>query len=288
MKNAFLVLLLGLFWILAICCNSKSTNPGPKKPEFALEVSPHTQWVSAGDSTEFKIKLTSLHGFSSPCTLSVVGFPEGDSIAIDSKVLVPPDSSQLTIFTTFSTPRDTYQLTVTGKNKNLNHSTQATLVVPSEKVTDYYPLAIGNSWTYAWIDSNGRIWGTFSYSILDTVTINGNVGYILSDIIIIYVKGDTIFQKGVGEMIVLLGPLVVGQSWRQGQFTYRLMGFEEATLKSNTTTYPNCIKLRKMIPGHPEDEAYEWWAKDVGLVKMEEYISGQFNGSRELVSFTLH
>jgi hypothetical protein len=285
MKKVFFILLLSVSAILTICCSkkNKSTNPDSKEPDFALQVSPQTQWVTAGDSTEFQIKLTSLNGFSAPCTLSLVGFPEGDSVKFDSEILVPPDSSRLIVYTTFSTPRDTYQLTVTGKNKNLTHNIQVILVVPPEKVTDYYPLAIGNSWTYAFLDQNGRIWGTSSFTIIDTPTINGNFGYLLSDIVFIYVKGDTILYES--GQIILLGPLVIGQSWTADFWNYELIEFGAVTLTKGTE-YHNCIKFEKTKPSHPEDKQYEWWAKDVGKVKMEEYLSGQFQGSQELESFT--
>lgn len=256
--------------------------------DFALQVSPRTQSVTAGESAEYQVKLASLNGFSAPCTLSVVGFPEGDSIAFGSKVIVPTDSSRLSIYTTFSTPRDTYSPVITGKSGEISHNDTVTLVVPLEKVTDYYPLAIGNSWTYAFLDQNGRTWMTLSSTILDSMTIEGDFGYFFADNMFIYTKGDTIFSLDLTTMkrsIVLLGPLVIGQSWGDSLFTWQLIGFEATTLKSDTTKYQNCIKLRCIDPAHPQDGVYEWWAKDVGKVKREEYISGQYQAGMELVSF---
>jgi hypothetical protein len=274
--------------VLTICFCSKSTNPSTKEPDFVLQVSPQTKWVTAGDSAKFHIKLTSLNGFSAPCTLSLVGLPQEDTAVFTQNVLVPPDSCGLIIHTTFPAPLDTYQLTITGKNKNLTHSAQAVLIVPPEKVTDYYPLAIGNSWTYVFLDQNGRNWGTISYSIIGTATINGNFCYLTPDVVFFYVNGDTIFSSSPGRLkgtIVLLGPLVIGQSWTADSWNYELVEFGPVTLTKGTE-YKNCIKLKKMDPAHPEDETFEWWAKEVGKVKMAEYISGQYNGSLELESFT--
>lgn len=289
MKRVFFILLLSVSVALGICCQkNKSTNPDTKEPGFALQVSPQTQGVTAGGSAEFQIKLLSLNGFSAPCTLSVVGFPEGDSAAFDSEVLVPTDSSQLTIYTTFSTPIDTYQLTVTGKNNNLSHSTQVLLIVPPERVTDYYPLAIGNSWTYVLLDQSGRAWLDFFYKIADTTTIGGNFGYLFSDIMFIYVKGDTIFSLSPSTMersIVLLGPLVVGQSWTAQPWNYELIEFGAVTLTKGTE-YQNCAKIKKTRSESQEEETFEWWARDVGKVKMAEYIYGQYQGGMELESFT--
>jgi len=288
MKKLFLILLLSISVVLTICCGKKSkpTNPGTKEPDFAIEVSPKTQWVMAGDSAEFQIKLASLHGFSAPCTLSAVGFPEAESVILDSKVLAPPDSLQLIINTDFSTPRETYKLVITGKNGKLSHSDTVALIIPSEKVTDYYPLAIGNSWTWAWLDQNGRIWDTFTLTVIDTATRNGNFTYLFSGLdFFVYVKGDTIFSS-VGQ-IVLLGPLVIGQSWTTIPYDYELIGFGAVTTLTDDTEYEQCVKFKKTASIHPGAVQYEWWAKGIGLVKMEEYVSGQLQASRELVSFTV-
>jgi hypothetical protein len=287
MKRFFLILILSATIVLTICCSkkSKSTNPTTKDPDFAIEVNPKTQWVMAGDSAEFQIKLTSLNDFSAPCTLSAIGFPRADSVIFDSKVLVPPDSLQLKINATFSTPRETYKLVITGKNGKLNHSDTVALMVPSEKVTDYYPLAIGNSWTWALLGQNGRIWDTYTLTIIDTDTINGNFGYLVSGLTFVYVKGDTIFYKS--GAIILAGPLVIGQSWTFDVWNYELIGFG-AVILTDGTEYEQCVKFQKTGSMYPGAVQYEWWAKGIGLVKMEEYISEQLQSSRELVSFTLH
>lgn len=171
------------------------------------------------------------------------------------------------------------------KNKSTNPDTKE----PNpERVTDYYPLAIGNSWTYVLFDQSGQILWDFSYTIADTMTIGGNFGYLFSDIMFIYAKGDTIFSLSPSTMersIVLLGPLVVGQSWTADFYTYELIGFETVTLTKGTE-YQNCAKIKKTRPGSPGEETFEWWAKNVGKVKMAEYISGRYQGGMELESFT--
>lgn len=256
--------------------------------DFTIEITPQTQTVMAGDSAQFQIKLTSLNEFSAPCTLSIVGFPEGDSVVLESEVLVPTDSCRLTIYTTFSTPRDTYQLTVTGKSNNLSHDAQSLMILPQEKVTDFYPLAIGNSWTYAFLGPGGYIWMTFAYTIDTAMILDGNFGYLTSDMMFLYVKGDTIFSLSSATKqrdILLLGPLVIGQSWSDGLWNYELTGFGATTLISNSVRYDNCLKIRKTQPDYPKDETFEWWAKSVGKVKVEEYLDGKYQGGMELISF---
>jgi hypothetical protein len=82
-----------------------------------------------------------------------------------------------------------------------------------------------------------------------------------------------------------LGPLVIGQSWTADSWNYELVEFGAVTLTKGTE-YIHCIKLKKTDPAYLEDETFEWWARDVGKVKVEEYISGQFQGSQELGNFT--
>lgn len=153
-------------------------------------------------------------------------------------------------------------------------------------VTHYYPLAIGNSWKYAFLDHNGETRMTITYGIVDTATINGNLSYVLSPVepLYIYVKGDTIFD-GFGDIIILAGPLVIGQSWIAQSWKYELVEFGAVTL-TDGTEYEDCIKLKKTDPVYPGAKEYEWWAKDVGMVKHETYASGLYQGSKELVSFT--
>ncbi len=290
MKNPFPIAFVGLSLALAVCCCSedKSTNPNTKEPDFAIEVSPQSQSVTAGDSAEFEIKLTSLDGFSAICTLSAVGYSQGDSAALDAEALVPTDSSLLTIYTRTSTPRQTYDVVVTGKAGKVSHSDTVTLSVPAQQATDYYPLALGNFWMYVLVDRNTQIWDTLSYGVVDTATINGNLCYILSPLepIYIYAKRDTIFTES-GE-IILAGPPVVGQTWSAYYWDYEIITFEATLLVSSNTVYENCLKIRKTNPSYPGDETFEWWAEGVGKVKVEEYYSEQYEGGMELVNFAHH
>jgi hypothetical protein len=284
MKISLFIAFVCLSLTLAVCCCSedKSTSPSTKKPDFTIEVSPESQSVTAGDSAEFKIKLTSLDGFSAVCTLSAVGYSQEDSAAFDAEAVVPTDSSRLTIFTNSSTPQETYEVVVIGKTGKVSHSDTVSLSVPGQQVTDYYPLAVGNSWKYALLDHTGKTWMTFFVSIVDTMTVNGNFGYLFDDLGFLYVKADTIFT-GSGD-IILAGPLVVGQSWISGFYTYELIEFGSVTLTSGTE-YHDCAKIEKTRPDSPGEVSYEWWARGVGQVKMEEYLSGLLQGSKELEVF---
>ena len=290
MKNSLFIIFVSFSLVLAFCCctKTKSTNPDTEPPDFVIEVDPQSQSVTAGDSAKFKVKLTSVNGFSAVCTLSAVGYPEGDSTAFEAKALVPTDSSLLTIYTRTSTPQQTYDVVVTGKNGKVSHSDTVTLAVPSQKITDYYPLALGNFWMYVLIDENTQIWDTLSYGVVDTATINGNLCYILSPLepIYIYAKQDTIFS-GSGE-IILAGPPLVGQTWSAYYWNYEIIRFEATLLVSTNTVYENCLKIRKINPSYPGDETFEWWAEGVGKVKVEEYYSEQYWGGMELVNFAHH
>ena len=164
----------------------------------------------------------------------------------------------------------------------MSHSDSVALAFPSQKVTDYYPLAVGNSWKYALLDHTGKTWMTLFVRIVDTMTVNGNLGYVFGDGGFLYAKGDTIFT-GSGD-IILAGPLVVGQSWTAGFYTHELIEFGAVTL-SKGAEYLDCAKIRKTRSDSPGEVSYEWWARGVGQVKMEEYLSGLLQGSKELEIF---
>lgn len=103
------------------------------QPDFTIDAIPDTQWVKQGDTTGFEVILTSLHGFSSPCTLTVEGLPPLTTGEFDPTVIVPTDTSTLTITVDTLTPLGIYPLTITGTEmtKQIEQSIERWLVVVS-------------------------------------------------------------------------------------------------------------------------------------------------------------
>ena len=115
---------------------------------FAIDVIPETLRVAAGDSGNYKTILTTVNGFSLTCTLTVSGCPGGSTARFDPPVLIPTDSSILTIVipeTLTVSPCEaypnvpippctlnTYTLTVTAskieKSEKVSHSKEVILI----------------------------------------------------------------------------------------------------------------------------------------------------------------
>ena len=101
-------------------------------PDFTIEAEPDSQDVQASFSVDFDVILTSLYGFTSPCTLTVTGLPLDASAGFDLNPVTPTDTSVMSITTMRTTPPGTYSLTVTATEltkAQIQHSTQVTLVV---------------------------------------------------------------------------------------------------------------------------------------------------------------
>jgi hypothetical protein len=103
------------------------------EPDFTIDALPDTQWVKQGDTTGFEVILTSLNGFDSPCTLTVDGLPTLATGEFDPSVIIPTDTSILTIGIDSLTPLGAYPLTITATEmtKQVEHSTQKWLIVVS-------------------------------------------------------------------------------------------------------------------------------------------------------------
>ena len=115
---------------------------------FAIDVIPDTLRVAAGDSGDYKTILTALKGFSLTCTLTVSGYPGGSTARFNPPMIVPTDSSILTIVipeTLTVSPCEaypnvpippctlnTYTLTVTAtkieKSEKVSHSKEVILI----------------------------------------------------------------------------------------------------------------------------------------------------------------
>jgi hypothetical protein len=103
--------------------------------DFDLAVKPETLQVPLGETSSYKIKLTSISGFSSPCSLSVSGFPSEVQGSFVSPVIIPTDSTTLNVTASCNaqvsiTP---WMLIITAAEKNgskaIEHSQQVWLKV---------------------------------------------------------------------------------------------------------------------------------------------------------------
>jgi hypothetical protein len=116
-----------------------SFDPGP---DFYVWVFPLNQYVAAGQAAGYLVELNSMYGFASPCTLMVSGLPDPpDHAVFDNAVLIPTDTTTLTVYTTAATPPGPYTLTIVGKQKSgpIQHSVQVSLQVgePSDAGDDW-------------------------------------------------------------------------------------------------------------------------------------------------------
>jgi hypothetical protein len=142
------------------------------EPDFTIDAIPDTQWVKQGDSTSFEVILTSLYGFSSSCTLTVTGLPSLSTGEFDPAVIVPTDTSLLTISTDTLTPLGVYPITITGTEmtKQVVHSIQKWVILVSAvnfKPTISVPESV---LVYAGLTANFPVIAT-DRDTVDTLTI---------------------------------------------------------------------------------------------------------------------
>ncbi len=129
--------------------------------DFSLLVSPDTLRVmrTVVDDTFFTVKLTSINGFSEPCTLKVSGLPGTATADFDPATVTPTDSATLTPFADDSVPEGYYDLVVTATEmsgaKLIEHEDTVTLwlVLPTwgfdlEASPDSQDVVVGASAQY--------------------------------------------------------------------------------------------------------------------------------------------
>jgi hypothetical protein len=101
---------------------------------FALSMTPTSQKVTQGNSTNYIVTSTPVTGFADDVTLSVNGLPGGASASFSQDLITGgAGSSMLNVTTSPSTPTGTYTLTITGTSSGTSgpftHSLAATLAV---------------------------------------------------------------------------------------------------------------------------------------------------------------
>jgi uncharacterized membrane protein len=103
----------------------------PAGADFSLGVSPGSSTIKVGSSTSFRVTITATGGFSDTVNLSGSGLPSGATASFSPAYLTGSGTATLSITTSRSTPRGTYQLTITGTSSaasgSLTHSAGASL-----------------------------------------------------------------------------------------------------------------------------------------------------------------
>jgi hypothetical protein len=99
-------------------------------PDFTIEATPDSQTVVQGDSTDYLVDLTALHGFNSQVTLSVTGIPTNTTAEFISNDHCQPDCNRtLSVSTTADTPIGSHTLIIHGDSGALHHTDNVDLVV---------------------------------------------------------------------------------------------------------------------------------------------------------------
>jgi hypothetical protein len=152
---------------------------GPPLPgDFEIAASPDSQDVTAGNSVDYDVTLTSLNGFSSEVELSATGLPTDATVSFAPDTVIPTGVSVMTISTAATTPAGPSTITITGTElTKVQHSTQVILnVVLPQSVTVTSPNG-GEKWCAG---SGQNI--TWTSAAMDSVKIeystNGGTGWI--------------------------------------------------------------------------------------------------------------
>ena len=97
---------------------------------FALSVTPASQNVTQGNSTNYIVTSTPVSGFTDDVALSVSGLPTDATASFSQDSITGgAGSSTLNVTTSSTTPPGTYTLAITGTSPSLTHSLPATLGV---------------------------------------------------------------------------------------------------------------------------------------------------------------
>jgi len=97
--------------------------------DFTVSASPGTRTVKPGESTQFSLSLTSIGGFTSSVSLTILSAPPSIETSFNPEVVVPNGSSTLTVRTQPTSKNGSYVLTVAANGGGKNHSTNVTLII---------------------------------------------------------------------------------------------------------------------------------------------------------------
>ncbi len=115
--------------------NSVNQVP-PPTPTFRLSATPTAQTINQGDTAAFTINIESVLGFSNPVALSASSNPAiGATITFNPNPGAPGSTSLMNVITNTSTTPAAYQITVTGVSGSITKTTNVTLTVNPESLT---------------------------------------------------------------------------------------------------------------------------------------------------------
>src|SRR5262249_44154095 len=101
------------------------TAPGT----FTLSVTPTSQTVSRGSTTQYAVTISAQGGFSGTVNLSLSGLPTRTSSSFNPASVVGSGSSTLTITANKPARVGTYTLTIKGTSGSLVQSATVTLII---------------------------------------------------------------------------------------------------------------------------------------------------------------
>lgn len=108
---------------------TNSTTVTLQLNDFTVSASPSSQTVTAGNSTNYTVTVGNVNGFGGTVTFSAGGLPTGASASFNPTSVTSIGSSTMTVTTSSTTPAGTNNLTITGADGSLQHSTSVSLVV---------------------------------------------------------------------------------------------------------------------------------------------------------------
>lgn len=141
-------------------------------PDFSIEVTPSTQYVSAGGNVQYSVLVRPINGFSGNVTLSAKTVPGAVSLGWSgvgsvttaqnpATTIAAGKSATLTVASTTQNPPGSYTVAVTGNSGGIQHSAvvnlnidlfAATGTVPGQVYpgkTIQIPLTLTNPYNYA-------------------------------------------------------------------------------------------------------------------------------------------
>jgi len=110
--------------------------------DFALNATPTSQSVKAGQTASFTINVRLVSGVAQPVTLSLSGLPAGASYSFSLQSADPTFTSALQVASQTSLSPGTYPLTVIGTGGGKTHSTIVNLVVAENKQSSSLSLSV--------------------------------------------------------------------------------------------------------------------------------------------------
>lgn len=143
----------------------------------------------------------------------------------------------------------------------------------------YFPINFNYKWTYVHLGAGCVATGdSSSITAVDKGPRPEGTGWYLvssgGDTNFVYRLGDTIFYEIVFPQLyytykLLVGPIKGGTFWKDFQYDYYIVGFEDIYSSVSGKTYQRCAKIRRTISGDTKVK-YFWWVPQFGRVKEAE------------------